>query len=109
MQYGDNQHALPPEHAAASHLQVNAMQRQKSIDVPQLSPSRRGQVVFVARRDAGYPLRLDYAKAELALRDWGIRSTIIVFGGARVPSPRAGQQPQLGRRVVLWKGRPLSG
>ena len=30
---------------------------------------------------------LEYAKAELALRDWGIRSTIIVFGGARIPSP----------------------
>lgn len=30
---------------------------------------------------------LEYAKAELSLRDWGVRSTIIVFGGARVPSP----------------------
>ena len=30
---------------------------------------------------------LEYAKADLALRDWGIRSTIIVFGGARIPSP----------------------
>src|SRR5581483_397801 len=30
---------------------------------------------------------LEYAKAELSLRDWGIRSTIIVFGGARIPSP----------------------
>jgi uncharacterized protein (TIGR00730 family) len=30
---------------------------------------------------------LEYAKAELMLRDWGIRSTIIVFGSARVPSP----------------------
>jgi len=30
---------------------------------------------------------LEYAKAELALRDWGIRSTIIVFGGARILSP----------------------
>ena len=30
---------------------------------------------------------LEYGKAELALRDWGIRSTIIVFGGGRVPSP----------------------
>ena len=30
---------------------------------------------------------LEYAKAEFSLRDWGIRSTIIVFGGARVPSP----------------------
>jgi uncharacterized protein (TIGR00730 family) len=30
---------------------------------------------------------LEYAKAELLLRDWGIRSTIIVFGSARCPSP----------------------
>jgi uncharacterized protein (TIGR00730 family) len=30
---------------------------------------------------------LEYAKAELLLRDWGIRSTIIVFGGSRIPSP----------------------
>ncbi|HLS80059.1 MAG TPA: LOG family protein [Steroidobacter sp.] len=30
---------------------------------------------------------LEYAKAELALRDWGVRSTIIVFGSARTPSP----------------------
>jgi uncharacterized protein (TIGR00730 family) len=30
---------------------------------------------------------LEYAKAELILRDWNIRSTIIVFGSARVPSP----------------------
>jgi hypothetical protein len=30
---------------------------------------------------------LEYAKTELLLRDWGIRSTIIVFGSARTPSP----------------------
>lgn len=30
---------------------------------------------------------LEYGKAELLLREWGIRSTIIVFGSARVPSP----------------------
>src|SRR5689334_20444947 len=30
---------------------------------------------------------LEFAKADLLLRDWGIRSTIIVFGSARVPSP----------------------
>ena len=30
---------------------------------------------------------LEYEKPELALRDWGIRSTIIVFGSARIPSP----------------------
>lgn len=45
-------------------------------------------------------LALEYAKADLLLRDWGIRSTLIVFGSARVPSPervRAWQnaQPEL--------------
>jgi len=37
---------------------------------------------------------LEYSKADLLLRDWGIRSTIIVFGSARVPSPE---------RVQAWK------
>ncbi|MET0660444.1 MAG: TIGR00730 family Rossman fold protein [Steroidobacteraceae bacterium] len=32
---------------------------------------------------------LEYAKAELILRDWHIRSTIIVFGSPRVPSPES--------------------
>ncbi len=41
------------------------------------------------RREEMRPVRLqlEYAKADLALRDWGIRSTIIVFGSARIPSP----------------------
>ncbi|WP_225889997.1 LOG family protein [Indioceanicola profundi] len=30
---------------------------------------------------------LEYEKAELGLRAWGIRSTIVVFGSARIPSP----------------------
>ena len=30
---------------------------------------------------------LEYVKTELALRDWGIRSTIIVFGSSRCASP----------------------
>jgi predicted Rossmann-fold nucleotide-binding protein len=30
---------------------------------------------------------LEYAKAELSLRDWGVRSTIFVFCGAQIPSP----------------------
>jgi uncharacterized protein (TIGR00730 family) len=30
---------------------------------------------------------LEYAKADLLLHDWGVRSTIIVFGSARTPSP----------------------
>ncbi|MGK7866200.1 LOG family protein [Falsiroseomonas sp. E2-1-a20] len=32
---------------------------------------------------------MEYLKAELALRDWGVRSTVVVFGSARVPSPEA--------------------
>jgi hypothetical protein len=41
------------------------------------------------RRDElrGMRFALEYQKAELALRDWKIRSTIIVFGSARAPSP----------------------
>jgi hypothetical protein len=31
---------------------------------------------------------LEYAKAELALRDWGIHSTIIMFASARIPRPK---------------------
>jgi uncharacterized protein (TIGR00730 family) len=34
---------------------------------------------------------LEYEKAELLLRDWGVRSTIIVFGSARIPSPETAQ------------------
>lgn len=41
------------------------------------------------RRDElrGMRFALEYEKAELILRDWKIRSTIIAFGSARVPSP----------------------
>jgi uncharacterized protein (TIGR00730 family) len=34
---------------------------------------------------------LEYAKAELSLRDWGVRSTIIVFGSAQILSPEAAE------------------
>ena len=30
---------------------------------------------------------LEFAKADLVLRDWGVRSTVVVFGSARIPSP----------------------
>lgn len=35
----------------------------------------------------GTRFMLEYEKAELSLRDWGVRSTVIVFGSARTPSP----------------------
>jgi uncharacterized protein (TIGR00730 family) len=44
------------------------------------------------------PLRfaLEYSKADILLRDWGIRSTIIVFGSARCLSPELAQTPPAG-------------
>jgi len=35
----------------------------------------------------GVRLQLEYDKPEILLREWGVRSTIIVFGSARIPSP----------------------
>jgi uncharacterized protein (TIGR00730 family) len=35
----------------------------------------------------GLRFALEYHKAEIMLREWGVRSTVIVFGSARIPSP----------------------
>src|SRR5262249_2238028 len=49
----------------------------------------------------GIRFALEYSKAEMLLRQWGVRSTVIVFGSARTPSPeraeamlRAAQSPE---------------
>jgi uncharacterized protein (TIGR00730 family) len=42
----------------------------------------------------GIRFALEYSKADLCLRDWRIRSTIIVFGSARILPPEAAQ-PQI--------------
>jgi uncharacterized protein (TIGR00730 family) len=42
---------------------------------------------------------LEYGKAELSLRDWGIRSTIIVFGSARMPSPEQAEAAMASART----------
>ena len=41
----------------------------------------------------GVRFLLEYAKAEEALRDWSVRSTIVVFGSARVRETGPGRQP----------------
>ena len=60
------------------------------------SAQERSSSYLLPVEDTGFLLRdemrgtrfaLEYSKADLLLRDWGIRSTIIVFGSARVPSP----------------------
>ena len=52
---------------------------------------------------------LEYAKAELGLRDWGIRSTVIVFGSARTApdTPRYEAARAFGR-IVSERGGALA-
>jgi len=59
------------------------------------SPQKRSRSYKLPVEDLDFLLRdemravrfaLEYAKAELLLRDWGVRSTIIVFGSARIRS-----------------------
>ena len=52
---------------------------------------------------------LEYAKAELELRDWGIRSTVIVFGSARVQpdTPRYDAARAFGR-IVSERGGAMA-
>lgn len=60
------------------------------------SPPARSSSYSLPAEDLNFLLRdemralrfaLEFAKADLILRDWRIRSTIIVFGSARVPAP----------------------
>ena len=64
--------------------------------IPDSSAQEHSNSYILPVEDTGFLLRdemratrfaLEYAKADLLLRDWGIRSTVIVFGSARVPSP----------------------
>jgi uncharacterized protein (TIGR00730 family) len=59
-------------------------------------PTHRNRAYLLPVEDTEFLLRdemrgarfmLEYEKAELSLRDWGVRSTIIAFGSARTPSP----------------------
>jgi hypothetical protein len=69
----------------------------------------------------GVRLQLEYEKAEERLRAWVVRSTIVVFGSARVlprGSSRAagskaalssGAEPRPGDQSARWKRRGASG
>ncbi len=64
------------------------------------TPQSRSQSYILPVEDTQFLLRdemrglrfaLEYEKAELLLRDWGVRSTVIVFGSARVKSPEVAE------------------
>lgn len=63
----------------------------------------------------GVRFLMEYAKAEEALRAWGVRSTIVVFGSARVREDGEGEQGRWYRearafgRLVSLKGGALHG
>ncbi|WP_439595460.1 LOG family protein [Falsiroseomonas sp.] len=65
------------------------------------APPKPNRSTLLAVEDMEFLLRdemrsarfgMEYLKAELALRDWGVRSTIVVFGSARVPSPEEAER-----------------
>jgi uncharacterized protein (TIGR00730 family) len=61
-----------------------------------LSPSYRiaalDQDFILSDSQRGLRFQLEYEKAELALRAWGIRSTVVVFGSARTAEYGNGRQ-----------------
>jgi uncharacterized protein (TIGR00730 family) len=72
--------------------------------MPDNDPQRHSRSYLLAVEDTEFLLRdelrsirfaLEYAKAEYALRDWGVRSTVVVFGGARI-------RPDGGHPLARW-------
>jgi uncharacterized protein (TIGR00730 family) len=63
----------------------------------------------------GIRFLLEYAKAEESLRAWGIRSTVVVFGSARVREGGPGRQSHWYRearalgRIISERGGALAG
>jgi uncharacterized protein (TIGR00730 family) len=64
--------------------------------MPDKGAQKQSRSTLLAVEDQAFLLRdemrafrfgMEYAKAELELRDWGVRSTVVVFGSARIPSP----------------------
>jgi uncharacterized protein (TIGR00730 family) len=64
--------------------------------MPDNTPQKSSRSYLLPVEDTEFLLRdemrdirfaLEFGKAEFLLRDWGIRTTVVVFGSARIPSP----------------------
>jgi uncharacterized protein (TIGR00730 family) len=60
---------------------------ERQIDSPSYRLAVEDQDFLLRDEMRAFRFGMEYAKAELSLRDLNIRSTIVVFGSARVPSP----------------------
>ncbi len=77
---------------------MNEMNDVKRLNAAQLaSPSYRlaalDQDFLLGDSMRGVRFQLEYAKAEENLRNWGVRSTIVVFGSARIREDGPGRHP----------------
>ncbi len=75
---------------------------------PNDSPQKKSRSYILPVEDVEFLLRdemrdirfaLEFSKAELSLRDWGIRSTIIVFGSSHIPSPEQAEAQTLAAKT----------
>lgn len=74
--------SAPRPENASPDATVSSQQRSRSFLLPV------EDVEFLLRDELrGIRFALEYHKAEILLREWGIDSTVIVFGSARIPSP----------------------
>ncbi len=64
--------------------------------MPDNTPQKTSRSYLLPIEDTQFLLRdemrdirfaLEFGKSEFLLRDWGIRTTVVVFGSARIPSP----------------------
>ena len=84
------------------------------MDPPDNSPQKDSPAYRLAALDTDFMLgdsmrgvrfQLEYAKAEEQLRTWGVRSTIVVFGSARITSGADGNdshRPKTNSRKTRW-------
>ena len=66
------------------------MVKDRSSTGGQRLPMERAEAEILLRDEMrGIRLAVEYSRAELALKDWGVRSTVVVFGSSRIPSPES--------------------
>ena len=71
----------------------NADAMQAQLESPSYRLAALDQDFLLSDTQRGVRFLLEYAKAEEALRAWSVRSTVVVFGSARVREDGPGRQP----------------